>query len=148
MKKYETSVRITLFANRLVAAILAVLIFTLPLVLDWYCHYRPLTELERTALTVAFYVCSVVVGIALWNMDSLLRAIAREEVFTEGNGRRIRAIGWCCGATALSCVPAAFCYYPLVFMVIVMAFLFLAVNVLCRVMDAAVAIREENDLTV
>ena len=148
MKKCETSVRITLFANRLVAAILAVLIFTLPLVLDWYCQYRTLTELERTALTAAFYVCSVVVGIALWNMDSLLRAISREEVFTPENVRRIRTIGWCCGGTALICVPAAFCYYPLVFMVIVMAFLFLAVNVLCRVMDAAVAIREENDLTV
>ena len=148
MKKCETSVRITLFANRLVAAILAVLIFTLPLVLDWYCHYRSLTDLERTALTAAFYVCSVVVGIALWNMDSLLRAIAREEVFTPENVRRIRTIGWCCGGTALICVPAAFCYYPLVFMVIIMGFLFLVVSVVCQVMDAAVTIREENDLTI
>ena len=46
------------------------------------------------------------------------------------------------------CLPAALIYYPLLFMVIIMGFLALVVCVLCRVMNAAVAIREENDLTV
>jgi hypothetical protein len=37
---------------------------------------------------------------------------------------------------------------PLIFMLIVMAFLCLVVSVVASVMDAAVTIREENDLTV
>ena len=148
MKKLDSAVKVTLFANRLVALVLLALVFTLPWLLDWYCKFRALTALERTALTAAFYVCSVVVALALWNMDRLLLALGRAEVFTTDNVRRIRTIGGCCLATCLICVPAAFCYYPLVFMVVIMAFLCLAVSVVASVMDAAVTIREENDLTV
>ncbi len=148
MKKTFDSVSVTLWANRLVALLLAVLLFTMPLVLNWYCQYRVLTPVERVAITVAFYCCAVVVAIALWNMEKLLLAIRRGEVFTRENVSRIRAVQWCCGGTGLICTPAAFCYYPLVFMVIIMAFLFLVVSVVCQVMDAAVTIREENDLTI
>ena len=146
MKK--TNVNVTLWANRAVALVMAVLLFTLPALLDWYCQYRMLFEIERLALTVAFYCCAVVVFVALWNIDVLLRNIRAGEVFVPENVRRIRRIQWCCGAVALICVPAAFCYYPLVFMAVVMGFLCLVVSVVCRVMDAAVAIREENDLTI
>lgn len=148
MKKILDSITVTLWANRLVALILTVLLFTMPLLLDWYCQFRVLSGLERTAITVAFYCCAVVVGIALWNMDALLRAIRLDQVFIRENVRRIRVVQWCCGGTGAICFPAAFCYYPLVFMVIIMAFLFLVVSVVCRVMDAAVSIREENDLTI
>ena len=142
------SVTVTLWANRLVAFLLVVLLFTLPMLLDWYCQYRALTGEERIALLTAFYCCAIFVGIALWNMDALLRAINRADVFIRENVQRIRAVCWCCVATCLICIPAAFCYYPLVFLVVIMGFLSLVVSVVCRVMDAAVSIREENDLTV
>ena len=51
-------------------------------------------------------------------------------------------------AVALICLPAAVFYPPLVFMAVIMAFLALVVNVVGSVMNAAVAIREENDLTI
>lgn len=148
MHKSMISVTVTLWANRLVALILGVLLFTLPMLLDWYCRFRVLTDPERIALTVAFYCCAAVIAIALWNMDCLLRTIGKGDVFVRENVRRISAVCWCCVGTCLICVPAAFCYYPLVFLVIIMAFLSLVVSVVSRVMDAAVTIREENDLTV
>ena len=148
MKRKMDSVTVTLWANRLVALLLGLLLFTLPMLLDWYCKFRVLLSPERTALTVAFYCCAVFVGIALWNMDCLLRAIADAQVFVRENVHRISTVRWCCVVTCLICVPAAFCYYPLVFLVIIMGFLSLVVSVVCRVMDAAVTIREENDLTV
>lgn len=148
MKKTLNSVTVTLWANRLVVILLFVLLFTLPALLDWYCQFRLLLPLERTGLTAGFYCCAVVVFVALWNMDGLLRSIGQGEVFTRENVRRIRIIRWCCAGTCLICIPAAVCYYPLVFMVVVMGFLSLAVTVVCRVMDAAVSIREENDLTI
>ena len=77
-----------------------------------------------------------------------LRNIRRGEVFVIENVRRIGTLQWCCGAVALICIPAAFCYYPLVFMVAVMGFLCLAVSVLRQVMSAAVTLQEENDLTI
>lgn len=148
MKRVVSSVHVTLWAGRLVAAVVFCLLFTLPAVLQWYSQYRPLSGLESTAITIAFYLCAVAVALALWNMDSLLRQILQNQVFTHENVRRIRVIRWCCLAVALICIPAAFCYYPLVFMVLVMGFLSLAVTVVVRVMAAAVQIREENDLTI
>ena len=144
----KTNLTVTLWVNRLVAILVAVLVFTLSMLLDWYCQFRMLYELERIALTVAFYCCAVVVLLALWNMDRLLCNIRQGAVFVAENVRRIRAVQWCCGGVALICGPAAFCYYPLVFMTVVMGFLCLVVSVVCRVMDAAVTIREENDLTI
>ena len=148
MNKKSFAVTVTLWANRAVALLLAVLLFTLPMLLDWYCQYRSLTQVERLALIIAFYICSVAVALALFNMDGLLRAISRGEIFVQQNVRRIRIVQWCCAGVCLVCIPAALCYYPLLFMVIVMGFLSLTVGVVCRVMEAAVDIREENDLTI
>ena len=148
MKKRINSITLTIWATRLVALIMFVLLFTLPALLDWYCQYRILEKIERISLMAGFYCCAGVVFYALWRMDCLLRCIHRGEVFTRDNVKHIRAIRGCCAATCLICIPAAICYYPLVFLVVIMGFLSLAVTVVCRVMDAAVSIREENDLTI
>lgn len=140
--------KITLWVNRGIAAALFALLFGMPALLDWYSQFRYLSDIERTAITAAFYACAAVVYVALWNMDRLLSAILGGQVFIRENVRRIRAVQWCCGAVGLICIPAAVCYYPLIFMVIIMGFLCLVVSVVCRVMDAAVSIREENDLTI
>ena len=132
----------------MIALIIAVLIFTLPAIIDWYCTFRVLQHTERTAITIAFYCCVLVVGAALWNMDRLLLSILDEQVFIRKNVIRIRRIQWCCGLVSLICIPAAVAYMPLIFMVVIMGFLCLAVSVVACVIDAAVAIREENDLTI
>ena len=148
MKKAFSSARITLWANRTVALAVLVLLFALPSLLSWYGTARQLLPSEKIAITVGFYCCAVAVAIALWNMERLLQSILRQEVFTAKNVRRIRAIQWCCAAVSLMCIPVTVFYYPMVFMTVVMGFLCLVVSVVARVMDAAVTIREENDLTV
>lgn len=137
-----------LWVNRFIILLIAVLCCTLQLVIGWYCQFRTLLETEKIAITVAFYCCAVFVFAALWNMDRLLTAILAEKVFIRKNVTRIRRIQWCCGLVSLICIPATFAYLPLIFMVVIMAFLCLTVCVVTRVMDAAVAIREENDLTI
>ena len=123
---------LTLWAGRFVAAVVFVLLFTLPALLQWYSQFRFLTYTEYLAVMIAFYLCAVAVGIALWNMDGLLRAILDSLVFTHENVRKLRIIRWCCFSVAAICVPAACCYYPLVFMTLVMGFLSLAVSVVVR----------------
>ena len=81
-------------------------------------------------------------------MDKLLRNILKEQVFVRENVTCIRFVRWCCGAISLICFPAACFYMPLFFMVIIMGFLCLVITVVVRVMNAAVLIREENDLTI
>lgn len=139
---------VTLWVNRLIIAAVAVLIFTLQPIIRWYCTLRTLTGPEQTAISLAFYCCAAVIFFALWNMDRLLTAILQGHVFVRNNVKRIRRIQLSCGLVSLICIPASFAYMPLIFLVVIMAFLCLCVGVVSCVMDAAVAIREENDLTI
>lgn len=148
MKKTFNATLVTLCANRAISLVLAVLIFTLPRLLDWYATVRDLTANERAAITVAFYICAVIVGFALWQMEKLLKNLLNKQVFLTENVNRVRRVRWCCAGVSLVCLPAAQIYYPLVFMVIVMGFLCLVISVVCQVLDEAVSLREESDLTI
>lgn len=148
MKSKKLSVHITLWANRAVGMVLFSLLFLLPCILEWYAGFRYLSQGDRLTVTVCFYCCTVVIGWALWNLDCLLRSILSGEVFTRKNVRALRHVQWCCGIVAVLCVTATFAYLPLVFLSAIMGFLFLTICVVSNVMDAAVAIREENDLTI
>ena len=142
------SPRVTLWVNRCIFFVLVALLPAMPFLLRWYSTVRLLTAPESLAILIAFYICAVITGVALWKMEQLLRNILRDEVFIRKNVRHIRCIQWCCCLVSLVCLPASFFYLPLIFMVVIMAFLCLVVSVVVKTMDAAVAIREENDLTI
>lgn len=148
MTKQYLLPRITLWTTRVVALIVVILMFCLPALLDWYCSTRNLTVLTQYTILIDFYCCCLVLFPAFWLMDKLLRNILSGQVFTRKNVRIISSLRWCCGGISLICLPAACIYYPLIFMVVIMAFLCLMVSVLVQVMDSAVTIREENDLTI
>ena len=147
-KKKNLITNITLWVNRGVGVMLGVLIFALPAILDWYREFRWMTDLGKNVLMVCFYFCAAAIFAALWNMDRMLAGILRGEVFVRKNVNRIRWIQLCCGVVSLICIPAAVAYMPLVFLCVIMAFLCLVVSVVASVMDAAVTLREENDLTI
>ena len=144
-----SATKATLFFNRFLAVIMVALIFGMPAFLDWYVNLRPaMRETARLALLIGFYCSAPAVFFALWELDRLLRAILRRQVFIWRNVRSISRVRWCCLAVSLVCLPAAVWYPPIIFMSIIMFFLTLILSVLANVMAAAVEIREENDLTV
>lgn len=142
------SPRVVLWVNRMIFCVLVALLPAMPFVLFWYSHIRVLTAAEYLAILIAFYICAVITAVALWKIEQLLRNILRDEVFIRKNVRHIRCIQWCCALVSLVCLPACFFYLPLIFMVVIMAFLSLVISVVVKTMEAAVAIREENDLTI
>lgn len=148
MKNNPIVTQIALWVNRVVAASVIVLLFFVPGLIRWYSGIRLLTLVEQRTVGACFYACVIPVLLALWQLDRLLAAILAELVFVRENVRRIRVIQWCCLAVSILCIPAAVAYLPMIFLVLIMAFLFLVVCVLTRVMDTAVALREENDLTI
>ena len=131
---------------------LAVVVLTLaclmPNLLRWYNSFRPLEWNTNMALLIAFYLCVPIALYALYNLEKLLRNILAGEVFIRPNVRIIRRVCICCLLVSAICLPAAFYYPPLIFFCIVMAFLCPVVNVVRYAFDAAVTIREENDLTI
>ena len=144
----DTSAKISLWVNRVIVVALAVLLLTMPRLLEWYRLVRPLDKSAARAIFFGFYTCTPVVFYALWCIDRLLRIIRSDRVFVTSNVRFIRRIRWCCVGVSLICLPAAFFYLPLIFLAVIMGFLALMVSVVKNVMAAAVEIREENDLTV
>ena len=146
--KTQTAARLTRWANRLVFLTLVVTTVLLQQILHWYSNYRILTAGESIGIRVGYYACAPVVAVGLWNMERLLTDILGGNIFTRDNVRRVSRVRWCCGIVAAICVAATVCYLPLVFVTVIMAFLCLVISVLVCAMDAAVTIREENDLTI
>ena len=144
----KLSAKFTLWCNRFLALAVILLIFFFPRLLQWYQGLRPLGLHGAAAVFFGFYACVPVVLFALWCIDRLVSNILRDAVFIMDNVRYIRRIRWCCAGVSLICVPAACFYQPLLFMVVIMAFLALVVSLVKNIMAAAVEIREENDLTI
>ena len=148
MSEKMHATHVTLWVTRFIMAFVLLAMPCLPFFLNWYYAQSPLSVQGYNAILIAFYCCVVFVLLALWSMDGLLRNILAGEVFVFDNVRFLRRIRWCCALISLICLPASFFYVPLWIMVIIMAFLSLVVCVVVQVMKAAVAIREENDLTI
>lgn len=148
MERVMISARITLWAERFVAAVTLMFAFLMPKLISWYTARRAMPAESGWAVMLAFYCSAVISAVALGSMDRLLKSVLAGQVFISANVKRIHRIRWCCGGVSLVCVPATVFYLPLIFVVVIMGFLFLAMSVTADVMAAAVAIREENDLTV
>lgn len=140
--------RTTLWVSRSIFMILVALLPGMPFLMNWYSEFRELNLSAHISIMVAFYICAIITAVALLQMDRLLRNILDDQVFVRKNIRLIQKIRGCCGLVALVCLPAAVFYMPLIFMFVTMAFLWLVVGVVAQTLDAAVAIREENDLTI
>lgn len=139
---------VTLWVNRVLLGVGATMLFVMPALMRWYNTVRILNPLENTAILSGFYACAPFALWALWNVERLLSNIQKGAVFVTANVTLLRRIRLCCGAVTLLCIWPSYYYPPLLFLIVIMGFLTLMVNVVCQVMKAAVAIREENDLTV
>lgn len=148
MKHEIKSARVTLWAIRAVLVLLAVLGVFMPALLRLYADLRMLDAQAYISVLIAFYCCGIVAALALLRMDQLVRNILSGRIFVSENVMLIRHVYRCCGAVSLICLPASVMYLPLIFVVCIMAFLCLVVRVTAELMDSAVSLREENDLTV
>ncbi|MBR6595660.1 MAG: DUF2975 domain-containing protein [Oscillospiraceae bacterium] len=149
MKQYIFSAKVTLWASRFVAALIAFFLIVFPgLVQGYHEKFRPMTDSERSALLGAFYASAPAVELAMYHMDRLLGNILRAELFTAENVRHIRMVRWCCLWASIVCLVTFFGFPALIFISIIMAFLALVVTVVGQVMKAAVELREESDLTI
>ncbi len=139
---------LTLWANRILMLVILILAFAMPGLLHWYDGIRQLGNQVYLAILIAFYLCVPIALFALGNLERLLGNITSGQVFIRYNVLLIRRVCYCCMLVSLICIPAAVYYPPLIFFSIVMLFLCPVVGVVRSVFDAAVTIREENDLTI
>ncbi len=135
------------------AAVILLLLFTGPFVLQQYFKLqRGMTAEAARALTgriLCFFYPLAALGLAaLYFLLRLLQNIKKGLVFKLKNVTLLRQISFCClSAAAVSLIATAF-YYPFLFIAAAAGFVGLILRVVKNVMQAAVALQYENDLTV
>ena len=142
------AVKFSLAAVGLFLAAALGLAIAMPWLVRWYVEYRHIKESGRIAILAAFYGCLPFALTALICLWRLLRNIQRERVFSEDNSRLMAVVSWCCAAIAAVTLGACRWYPPLGFITVSMAFLFLIVRVVRNCFIAAIALKEENALTI
>lgn len=152
------SVTLSLVCTRILIGVIIVVAIILPYITagEWYGTYEKAGILEmdmsseqRAALLICAYISFVWAMIALIMLGRLLGNIRKEQIFIPANVKCLRIISWCCFAIAI----VMLCGWPyistvLVFIAAAAAFFGLLMRVVKNVIDAACAIKNENDFTI
>lgn len=101
-----------------------------------------------TVFCVCFYPSSVFAYITLYSLLRLLFNIKKDGIFIPSNTQYLRRISWCCFAVAVITFIGGLFYIPFLFISVAAAFVGLMLRVVKNVMQSAVEIKAENELTI
>ena len=95
-----------------------------------------------------YYPCSIFAYVALYSLLRMLFHIKKDRIFIPENVRYLRRISWCCFAVAFITMLGGIQYIPLMCFAVAAAFMGLMLRVVKNVMENAVEIKAENELTI
>lgn len=151
----KKSVKLSIVVCFILSAILVLLMVFGPMVFKLYMTaYRGFLPdgdaMRHLSVTFAlcFYPSSVFAGIILYSLLKLLFNIKGGQVFINQNATLLRVVSWCCFAISAITFVGAFFYMPFGFVALAGGFVGMMLRVLKNVMQSAVELREENDLTI
>ncbi len=151
----KKSVKLSIIVCFILSAILVLLLIFGPMLFELYMtKYRGFLpdgeSMRRLSLTFAwcFYPSSVFSGIILYSLLKLLFNIKGGQVFTTQNATYLRVVSWCCFVISAITFVGAIFYMPFGFVALAGGFVGMMLRVLKNVMQSAVELREENDLTI
>ena len=123
-------------------------------VVKWLSAYRglsvglPAIKAILTIFCACFYPSSIFAYITLYSLLKLLFNIKKDEIFIPQNTKYLRRISWCCFAVAFITLVGGIFYIPFSSIAIAAAFVGLMLRVVKNVMQNAVEIKAENELTI
>lgn len=151
----KRSVTLSLAACFIFLAVLTAGLFLGPwFVKIWFTLYRGWSEDGEamgnmlTLFCACFYPCAVFAYLTLYSLLRLLFHIKKDEIFISANVQYLRCISWCCFAVAVITLIGGVFYIPFSVVAVAAAFVGLMLRVVKNVMENAVAIKEENELTI
>ena len=154
MKEHRFSMILSLGICIASAALLAVWLFTFPAFFNWfyfgYHHLLPSAGPQAAVQNVVrcFYCCAPFAAAALGMLIALLLNLLKGRVFIPRNVSFLRWVSWCCWAVCAIAFGFGFLYMPLMIVSFAMGVVGTLLRVVKNVMHAAVALQEENSLTV
>ena len=120
----------------------------------WFTVYRGWNQqgvaMERmlTEFVICFYPCAMLGYVTLYSLIRLLRNIQKDDIFVTPNVRYLRRISWCCLIVSVITFVAGVFYLPYLFIAFAAGFVGLMLRVVKNVMENAVQLKEENELTI
>ena len=120
----------------------------------WFTVYRRWAEngeaLQNMSTLFAwcFYPCALFAYITLYSLIKLLFNIKKDKIFINQNVKYLRCISWCCFAVAFITLIGGVFYVPFLFVATAAAFVGLMLRIIKNVMQNAVEINQENELTI
>jgi hypothetical protein len=146
----KRSVTLSLICTNIVIVLAFAVAIALPLLKDsdffeTVLHINPRVVLRLLPL---YYAACVPGLIALFHFRALLLNIRVAEVFVSGNVRSLRVISWCCFAAAVIFIVGSYGSVALAFIAAAIAFVGLIVRVVKNILEAAIALKDENDYTI
>lgn len=143
----KKSVTLSLVCNRLVIAAVIAVGVTTPWLVNGYVDYMDKRASVAQPLMVTLLGACVVALVALFCLDRLLTNIRKSQVFIQENVALLRRISWCCFGVALILLVS---FYYLFFLVagVAAAFIGLVLRVVKNVIEEAIILKNENDLTI
>ncbi len=143
MIKNSASSLISLIISYLFSALLLVFCFIMPTITDRYFDGA-----DQTAVLISYYACVPIALLAMYLLGALLRSIRKLQVFIMSNVLRLRLLSWCCGYVALAAFIAGLFYFPMLIVSLFVLFMCIILRVVKNVFSAAVAIKQEHELTI
>ena len=151
----KKSVKLSIAVCFILSAVLVLLMAFGPMVFKLYMTaYRGFLPdgdaMRHLSVTFAlcFYPSAIFAGIILYSLLKLLFNIKGGQVFITQNATLLRVVSWCCFVISAITFVGAFFYMPFGFVALAGGFVGMMLRVLKNVMQSAVELREENDLTI
>lgn len=101
-----------------------------------------------TLFKACYYPCAVFAYVTLYSLIRMLFNIRKGELFITQNVQYLRRISWCCFVVALITLIGGWFYIPFSLVAVAAAFVGLMLRIVKNVMQSAVEIRAENELTI
>ena len=95
-----------------------------------------------------YYPCAVFAYVALYSLIRMLFHIKQDRIFIKENVQYLRRISWCCFAVAFATALSGVQYLPFFCAAVAAAFMGLMLRVVKNVMENAVELKTENELTI
>ena len=151
----KRSVTLSLGACFAICAVLTAALIIGPwLVKIWFHSYRGWGENSEALarmlklFKVSFYPCALLAYVTLYSLIRLLLNIKKDIIFVLANVKYLRRISWCCVMVSLITLSASVLYVPYLFVCVAAGFMGLMLRVVKNVMENAVQLKEENELTI
>ncbi len=155
MKKVKRSILLSIIVCWVVSALLLFLIFAGPMLFELYMTaFRGLISdgsamlMLKKVFGFCFYPSAAFAAVILYSLLKVLYNIKAEKVFIPKNVIYLKIVSISCFTIAVITFIGGFFYMPMLPVSAAGAFVGLLLRVLKNVMQSAVEIREENDLTI